>query len=202
MFSREGEHTMPIASPKDISCPHCGLVDRVQKVSALVESGTVAGRYSTTAGTHISAVTLSAKASQLARPREPTYKGSWGCFSVFFVLFLLFWGFAPIVTVLAEAGSGHMTSDSPSEIAGSLGITALVGVFFFFFVWLIVHNKSKTNQKRRTQYERDKAEYARALITWNSLYYCERDDVVFLPGKAGACLPASQISGLLYSFAP
>jgi hypothetical protein len=34
---------------------------------------------------------------------------------------------------------------------------------------------------------------------WNELYYCARNDIVFLPGEQNAYAPASEMERLLYS---
>ena len=80
-----------------------------------------------------------------------------------------------------------------------VAIIAIVG-----FMWIILD----WSQKRKNNLEeiRKKQEYINeveipnwnnAMHKWNALYYCSRDDCVFIPGKANFA-PLSQIHQFLY----
>ena len=78
--------------------------------------------------------------------------------------------------------------DSPtSDIGGRLGFSSLFWIpIIGFFVY-----KSR-------QISRDE-KYDNTLRTaWERLYYCGRDDIVFVPGIQGAEAPSGQMMGLLH----
>jgi len=186
---------MFMANSQGFSCPDCGQVDMVQKVSALVEGGTVAGIYSSTAGSHISGITLSTKASQLAPPSKPTYKGPWGFFSVVFVGLGIFWGGIFLIAMLAV-----LVTDRYGDAIHRLVAIATYGIFAAFclgITFLIFRWKRNTALARQSRYKDANSQWVRSMDKWNQLYYCARNDVVFLPNKAGACVPASQMLRLL-----
>jgi predicted RNA-binding Zn-ribbon protein involved in translation (DUF1610 family) len=102
------------------------------------------------------------------------------------------------LVVLAGYLSG-MSTDTESILAGTVGILtcgllslAPVGlsVFLFFFS---VPCENRKNQEKKVLYENKRREqqlqsdekinhWNTAMERWNLLYYCSRDDCVFLPG--------------------
>ncbi len=169
----------------------------VQKVRALVEGGTVAGVYSSAfSNVPISGVTQSAKATQLLPPSGPSLVSPWGCGSRFGVglIYLLggifaFLGFLALFYLIAGIGKF-------SEYYGAFYCFP-IAAFFFAIAIAITIRKQKAATRLKAKYAIDRARWEHARDTWNELYYCARDDVVFLPNQAGKCVPASQMSALL-----
>ena len=160
------------------TCPHCQREDRVQKVSALVASGTTTGTaYGWTVGRagrsrfHGNTVEWSRQqtvlATLLAPPRQPRL----GAEAAAVVALVLLSGwflcvFSQAAVVVEEAN------------------------WVFFMVWavfvalpvmlFVLHIRSM----RRQMVERHRArqEWQQKMQRWEALYYCHRCDGVFLPG--------------------
>ena len=60
-------------------------------------------------------------------------------------------------------------------------------------VWL----KMEESKKRRAYLAFEYPRWQHAMAKWNDLYYCSRDDTVFLP-SARQQAPAAQLMWLLY----
>lgn len=171
----------------------------VQKVSALVEGGTVAGVYSSAfSNVPISGITQSAKASQLLPPSEPSQRRSpWGCGSRLGIgllylsgIFFLIIGFIGLFDV--SVGLGKF-----SDAWGAIFCFPL-GVVFVPTAIAVTRRKNKVAARLKAQNQIERSRWKNAMDNWNELYYCARNDVVFLPNQAGKCVPASQMSLILY----
>ncbi|MEO8974064.1 MAG: hypothetical protein ABI406_20950, partial [Ktedonobacteraceae bacterium] len=82
------------------------------------------------------------------------------------------------------------------------GIGGGVGLIIGFFVLIAVGIGlgmwcNKEAEKRKTEYETKLKLYNHALERWNKLYYCHRDDVVYLADRTYA--PIENMMNFLYS---
>jgi len=56
---------------------------------------------------------------------------------------------------------------------------------------------SLASGKMKQQSDAEQRQYQRALAKWNTLYYCYRDDIVFVPGESSFASP-EQMHAFLY----
>jgi predicted lipid-binding transport protein (Tim44 family) len=75
-------------------------------------------------------------------------------------------------------------------IIGLILIGLLVAVAF----WYMKQQAPKT----RAKYQADLAQYIKAKERWDNLYYCSRDDGVFLPGPGAQLIPIGYMRDFLY----
>ncbi len=183
-------------------CPNCNRNDRVEKVSAILsgQTHTVTGtrpvtdvytdsegkvRSSTSYESYTTTQT-SVLAQRLSPPLKPSAGGT--CGSVIVTLFLVVVA-GPIMIfqiglpiAFLDSGGSQLICAFPAFIVGALLIWA--GVKFY--------QKSSADYKKRVaQLEAvDLPRWGHAMERWNKLYYCYRDDVVFIPGDGKSATTA------------
>lgn len=173
-------------------CPLCHSIDTVTKVSSIVNAGSAtsvgyhaAGRFSGTSVTR----STTALARQLAPPSLPRFRVAAEGYNGCAVPLLMLAGFCFVAMgwLLGLPTAGGPPTNS-NLLSLPLILFGLGWIFYpiigFTVVALIRHQK------------RPRWEQARA--TWEQLYYCARNDVVFLPGVPRQCVPPSRLSTLLY----
>jgi len=202
-------------------CPKCNHDDRISKVSSIVKSQTrtrketewVTETYrdkqgrerSFTAPRSFNVVEITDLAKRLSPPERPLGGDStflnclvYGGLSFFlgFILFaavvylLFFWFVAPGLTEGVPPESFIVY-----KLAG-------VGISLFCCLWgvpvvlymLYIRRKSRAANKVYEEIEIPK--WNNAMYIWDQLYYCARDDIVFIPG--GTWVSSSNINELLY----
>jgi len=171
---------MSFSNPQDrYRCFRCGLSDRVEKaeVSQRIES-----------------------------PRPPVfgtplvYQSPWGCFSGGFV-FLSFVAF--LFLLVAYIANASSLIGNPQDILPSL----LVSLFFSIIaVFVVIHHTQKAKNDRievarvnAEQSNRNKVVqkvYDHEKYIYDQLYYCGRDNVVFILEKPETCVPVSEVERL------
>ncbi len=171
-----------------VRCPMCGQIDSVQKVSSIVHDATSYGEASGVGGR--TCVTMYNKSQtvlrgQLALPELNVdllnrFKGVGLvtlCLGIPFQLcFLAF-----------MLGINWQSPIDPLLYLYTSGFT-LFGLLFF--VPALIFKRLKIAK------DRPKREHAEEV--WERLYYCYRDDVVFIPGSSTKhCIPASKVRGFL-----
>jgi hypothetical protein len=161
-----------------LKCPKCRQIDMVQKVSTLYDGGISKAQYQAR-----EAVIQTAISKKLAPPSKPTPPSNDDWRLAFFVgaigLFALF-VITPAIVNPNERSQGLMVS---------LGIVG--------FAVLLVILAVTTTGKAKRQFESDISKWYRAMKIWNELYYCARDDVVFIPGESHV-IPAYQMTSFLW----
>lgn len=143
-----------------ITCPKCGRIDRVQKVTAVMAAGVSTG----IGGTR--SVLMS---QRLAPPERPVYRSPWGGLYV--------------VLMVASLTLGVGALLRPGDFA-ALRVGVPVSLLFFVpagaaIVWELV-----VGVRRRAHIQRERAHWETAIARWYDLYYCGRDDGVYLPGHS------------------
>jgi hypothetical protein len=172
-------------------CPLCHSIDAVTKVSSIVDGGSAtsvgyhaAGRFS---GMSVTTSTT-ALADKLAPPSLPRFRvaaeGYNGC-AVSLIILLGFVSGA-MGWLFMHFSSGDATNTLFGLVFLLSGFLLIASLIIGFIVVAVIRHK------KRPRWERAKA-------IWEQLYYCARNDVVFLPGTPQRCVPISQISTLLYS---
>ncbi len=189
-------------------CPLCNKDDQALKVTSIIQRDTqringqvpVTSTYSdgdgrlrsSTDWSRFSATSISDLAKNLTPPDKPAL----GCFrglqfpdsscltiaSAIMAVVLISFGFAMI-------GEG---SDIGSIAAGFIGGILFIGIF-------IGSRKFNKWQSKRAEEaikpEMDRWNYA--MDRWNKLYYCSRDDCLYIPGEKGS-VPIGSMESILY----
>lgn len=169
-------------------CPICHKDDKVAKVTAIVQRDTnrlngsvpVSSTHldsdgklrSSTDWSNFSAIQISDLAQQLSPPDKPTH----GCLSIWNA-----WGFKPfavflvLVSLLFCVGSVGGNETDRSGIGISAFFLAIAVGFWFLGVWW----KKRGDASLKPQMDK----WNHAMGRWFTLYYCSRDDCVFIPGE-------------------
>jgi hypothetical protein len=183
-------------------CPKCGQIDMVLKVSALHSGGVSSTEYEVIVPIQLgSTVTpVSSKrvgvsqtelSKKLAPPSKPEPKDyavyndtervlkTLATLAVCLGLVLAIWGQCANLATLGGQGLLQLI----------LGI-ALVGCggAYIYFV---------TSRREKQAMAVLMSRWKRAIARWNQLYYCSRDDGVFIPGQSHF-VPVDQMTDFLY----
>jgi hypothetical protein len=178
-----------------LTCPHCHSDQQVQKVSAIVASGTVNGTmhgiywgrvggifsgrsfHGNTIRWHHQQTEL---AERLAPPRKPRNLAAVGTILGVFCFAL------PLVCgcpqSLATAGMGIVGGMLALGVLG-LCVAAIVGM-------IVAYQRGVPGRRMRHM------EWQRQMSKWDALYYCHRCDGVFAPGVT-PLLPTYAMRGYL-----
>ena len=165
-MTAEDESTNQVVRP---ICPVCEREEPTTRVSAIYRRQTCG-----TLATEL--------AHSIAPPQEPhatdwTYSPG-GDVQIVLLIAVLICGGLPIVVALLWRGPNFGVA-----LLGSLAL--LAGV-----LWLIHRFNSGSRRYRRSDAGRRAfAKYERATAKWERAYYCQKDDVVFIPGQPGSCAP-------------
>ena len=191
VFEERGRRRL-LLTGEPFRCPECGEMDRVQKVSAIcrAQPDTELGR-------------------RLRPPQEPPrqYLPSddapqppprWlrGCTSYPAIALLIMVTVASGVIFYSEITyypPGAPMSDFSLLLSlatlvcfvgfvPSLFIIVLVKMILIINEWFAPRRAAKRAAKRQ-RYEGEMAKWKRTLSRWESLYYCSRNDGVFMPGE-------------------
>ncbi len=205
-----------------IVCPKCGKDDQIRKVTSIVTEGSTGMMYSDVLGTLAgtgSAFFQTALAQRLRPPSQPKKPKKSDYMPRtprrFFVF--LFLNLPLSVIILALLSSRISVPDNWvfgliclfgwALLASVLFVTELyVGAILLGWRrWLALFlGMDERYQEARKQAERDYQgalrlymKWPEAIRLWNNLYYCSRDDIVFVPGKDGFASP-EQLHIFLY----
>ncbi len=166
------------------NCPLCGQVDAVMKVSSIVAGGTASYSMAGYSGS-----TRTQLAAKLQPPPKPASGNVTPC-SVWFVfllgvLFVCAWLFVAAGARPLQEGAGGPLSVASAIVGGLL------------IVGCVVFEISQVGARKLAAQARV-SRYQGAMNKYNSLYYCHRDDCVFIPDE-GRAVPLSQMNSLLSS---
>ncbi len=178
------------------TCPVCEQSDQIQKISAIQNAGISTSSMSGPTGglaysggkvgyvggySSLSGTTVSRIAGLLRPPTEPVKKGS-GCLPrVLFWISMIILVYAFMFLVIPIM-SGRF--DNLSTLFGMILIAAAV------FLLVVGHNEKKGGDKEsREKYEKEKAQWDKAIAKYDRSYYCFRDDQVFDPQTKKHCAP-------------
>lgn len=155
------------------SCPRCHQVDMSQSASSVVRGGisnTAYGGSSTglgyiqgqglvvTRGSHSgSAVNQTELSGRLTLPDPPKYSNPY--------LWMLALLFVPVCALFALGPVGVI-----------LAALIWIGIGIGIYMWA-----SNEAPKRKAAFDAAMSQYNRAKGRWEQLYYCHRDDVIYLP---------------------
>ncbi|HEX9414579.1 MAG TPA: hypothetical protein VF916_13825 [Ktedonobacterales bacterium] len=188
-----------------VTCPRCGLVDQVQKVSALVTagvstgSGSGAGYMVGSFGSSGSIATAygrmyqqdshqSLLSERLSPPAEPRLVRAWPAgFTI--ALIGLFLG------VFCSCGIAGLITSLTEEYA-PLVCGVLVALPFVAVAGVLLRTGQQREKRSAEAWQEEHEQWEAAIGRWFELYYCWRDDVVFVPGSLSA-IPADDMWNFL-----
>jgi hypothetical protein len=205
-------------------CPLCKRNDQVEKISAILHKQTSQSdgfipqqkiytdsqghTYSRTVNVPVQTVQASTLARRLVPPPPPPTKPT----SRPIVVLLIF---AIILAVVGVCGfifavMGYISSTSSYYQSGALSssvITALVCGFTPFLVsvgmfvlWYFLRKKDQERLRLEQSAINDAYQrWQQARARWEKLYYCGRDDIVFIPGEKTSATVADMIAYLYTS---
>jgi hypothetical protein len=187
---------MTATSPPSLSCPRCGQIDQVRKVSAVYASGTsTTSIESSTEGVGVTlggsvgvghARTLSrgsrhnALSLKLAPPARPSHSGNGNAEMTLGVVLLGVGAIIAIVSASQQNEYGGLLY-APILLVGAISLLAAI--------------------LKRTKWNREIPQqlsiWQGRMDNWNRLYYCMRDDIVFYPGES-RCASVDEMATLLW----
>lgn len=196
-----------------IVCPMCGRADAVRKVTAIVDEGTTYtdsrqlgmsiskgdDQYHSGLG---SAISYTGLASTLAAPKKP-HQPSLGFPSSLFPNFR--WscvGIALVLTTLLSICSFPLLYPTYSQNALLLLIPILIfvvtAIVLIRWAWLSNQREARILRHANARYPNAVATWQMAVARWEQLYYCYRDDGVFI-AKQTRLVNSKDMLALLYA---
>lgn len=177
-----------------LACPVCNRDDRVMKVSSIVSGGTheiSGGGYTTQTyvdskgktryDSHyvpMSGTQQSALAGQLSPPPKP--ETGWNTCGLIVLASGVWFGIWAMLLFGFTSGNAI-----PGLVLIGIGITV--------YVLTEMSRQGKVNQIEQVEVPK----WEKAIQRWNKLYYCHRDDVLFVP-EEGIAISKSQMYQYLY----
>lgn len=194
-------------------CPKCGRADAVRKVTSIVDEGTTFTE-SNRLGMSIgggdaefysgfgNSVSRTGLATTLAAPKKPTqpfrrgWSGifpnvRWTCAGSILALImcsaicsfpLLFWNYR----------------ENPLLIFVPVVIFLSAAILLIRWAWLSNRREIGTLREEQEQFPLQLEAWNRAIDRWRQLYYCHRDDGVFIPAQT-RLIPVNEMGVFLYS---
>jgi hypothetical protein len=172
-------------------CPRCQRSDAVAKVTAIVRGGT---RYITSSSTKISP-TLSDddadwtfsfnsvnQTSQTVLAKQLDFPDKGGGAMWFGWGFCIFFGLgAAMYNLIRSDVIKHGGTDEVLDFIVPACTTAAIICAVVALIATPIHKRGRSQ----------------ALTLWSELYYCFRDDVVYLPGDFAKCAPPSHMRAII-----
>jgi hypothetical protein len=200
-----------MSSNQQVVCPKCQRSDNIQKVTAIVTQGTkvIVERggidIDTNYGMDVipltySSVARSNLARKLAAPEKPLQTRSHSCVAALFITRL---GVTLVVSVILVAlffcSFPFLAATYAQNNALFIGI--LIAGFGIIGLLLLSSIRAGWRQARSTSEQRNFYDarvqaWEDSYERWQQLYYCFRDDGVFLPGQS-SFVPVNQMSDYL-----
>ncbi|HPD41375.1 MAG TPA: zinc ribbon domain-containing protein [Anaerolineae bacterium] len=156
-----------------------------------VADSELSGKSYSSSSTLIDATEQSNLAKRLSPPSKPQEP----------VLERPFWGeraekvidIAGIAIWLVLAGQATNRWGIIGFIAGSIGAAIVCGLLFWLISYLVFGNSQKEAEKQleieKGKHAKDVVAWEQAQRRWETIYYCYRDDVIFVPGENRAVTP-------------
>jgi len=198
-----------MTTPELPICPQCKQTDQVQKISSLYELNTkewietqsytdTDGEIRYTDEKHQAHTLLGLKLKPPEKPDAPTHpRILYGLLLLIIIILLSVLCPFPIIPILVVAGVFSESSFEIPDIAGIPAGMLLAGVGLCLLLLVVValiwgsivikrrYNRALADfQEKQTRYQReDLPRWESAIRRWNDLYFCLRDETVFLQGE-------------------
>jgi len=188
---------------RDLTCPVCGQLDAVQKVSVVVDAGTsrttcewptwnlgldLEGEWALVPGwTSTTTTSQSSLSTQLALP-PPIYMSPWLEFPAMYSLLLCAFALAGLVGFWGLI----LAPQTYWQFCGGwwLGIGIMVGV--------VAVLKAHEAARRHQQVSESLPAWQQARWRWHQLYFCHRCAGVYLPGGRSDVIPVAEVRAFCY----
>jgi hypothetical protein len=186
-------------------CPQCRRADRIQKVTGIIDAGTLSSEiYKTdspfaqgyTEGSTNLATRLKFPNVTAAYGKRPIEPGYIAAILIFVLLLFGFMGVGILVRI--------MQGTAKPEYPGAIWVLAAMFASLLLGLYLLYHLlKDRVKMRQQTQekweiYDDAVAQDQQARNRWqNELYYCFRDDCIFILGQERA-VPPESMQLLLY----
>lgn len=205
------ENTKPLVStPVDqgflpMACPVCLRADKVASVSGIRLSQTqqVTGStpvsnthtdkdgktHSSVSYANFSGTQITNLAKELTPPSKPTKPSKHGC-GTWFLFFL-------IIGMIGQLF--YIVANNEGKLLEICILIILIGLFFWWLATYIkVENMYPANLEK---FEKDIINWEKAIVNWDHLYYCSRDNCVFIPGR-NSYAPITKMLDYIYERTP
>lgn len=175
-----------------LRCPTCGQIDAVQKVNTIVKSGTSHGTGASYGlGARRDGCIVTHSQTELSRNLAfPEHH--YGCVSALggVSFFLAPFSFL-VIAFESSVSNGTVSGETGQQAINSMAHLAITVFFIFISLGIgslvsVIAMKIKRAPKRRE-----------ALALWNRLFYCQRDDTIFVPGDSRQTSNASSLHTML-----
>jgi len=194
-------------------CPRCKQTDQIQKVTRVYDANTeewseeelgmdVFGHIEDRHVKHEAHTKLGLKLKPPEEPTPPSHPGIWYGIGILIAIIVIS-GLCPVVVVplaivipivLSNSSSlpGVFRGQNGTTFAVVIGVAILIGglIILGLLVWIGYMIKNRFDRDmviyrdKKETYERDQlGPYQRAKERWEQLYYCKRDDIVFIPAE-------------------
>lgn len=181
-------------------CPHCGQIDSVRKVSAIVSDGTSSSRYSgygdgigySSHGMMVmdEIINLTGNSqTQLSQLLSPPIKPYERNFDLVWLCLALLGSFGFIVTMI---GLSNITTD----VANAIG-ALIFGLICLGIAALVFTTYLRKSKDEKIWFEGEIPRWEKAISKWHQLYFCYRCDGIFLPGEI-FIVPSQYMMNFLY----
>jgi hypothetical protein len=197
----------------NLVCPKCGRADAVRKVTSIVNDGTTHTESNrlgmSISGDEIefysglgSSASHTGLVSSLAAPKKPSQPSRKG-WSAIFPGFRLncagsFLGLIMLSMVCSFPVLYPTYRENPLLIFVPVIIFVASAIVLMRWVWLSNRRETQMLREGDAHYPLEIERWKRALARWDQLYYCYRDDGVFLPNHA-VFVPIAQMKQYLYA---
>lgn len=176
-------------------CPRCGQLDQVRKVSSIASDRRLAAPPDPLAAV---------EGYDPGRVGTSSYTAGWTILLMVGSVILACFGLSFLLAAFGV--DGPRPSDQGRNQLLALLAVLIAGwcVVCLFGITRIRRRIRRAEQRRQQAIAQVKAKaqtqvpaWERAMATWRQLYYCGRDDMVFVPGKLDTIVPAEYMARLL-----
>lgn len=196
-----------------IACPKCGRADAVRKVTSIVSDGTVltdmsglgfvpSERGGELVGILGSSTSRSVLVERLSPPRDPAKPSGYSWVGLFLFTRLGLALFTVAIMLATVACSFPLLipiyREDPFLIFIPITIFAIVVVLLLRWIVTSLRRDGGTTREKRSDFPLRYQKWEHANERWQQLYYCYRDDGVFLPART-ILVPVAQMKRLLYA---
>lgn len=168
---------------QSFGCPQCGQVDMMQKVTAIIATGTSTERYSGSYYGPSYGQSQTELTRKLAAPERPLGRRPLGCMYGGSVVIAITGAFSGIYGLVV------LSQGAPWPVGAFFLFAAAVAAFFLVYLPIDL-------SRERERVGREMPVWQAAMGRWERLFYCHRCDGVFIPGEE--LVPTTQIRSLLY----
>ena len=162
---------VPTEAAEQLACPVCDRVDRVQKASAACQAD-----------------------SRLSAPAEPSPSDATGSLALGLGVVVLVIIAGPLALISL---AGALFALDGGEPGWALALVA-AAVIVSSPAWVNILSGSRSRARAQERYAREKPKWEKAMNRWGRLYYCGRDDGIFIPEET-PFIPIDKLQEFLYA---